>query len=176
MRLETIDRIELKNQSRLKVYEDTVVLPNKNQKKHLTVDHPGAVVILPINDNKDVVFLRQYRHSIEQEIFELPAGTLNKDEDPLLCAKRELSEETGFTCDSLLHIGKVLPAPGFCNELQHLFFAQNLYEHSLEKDEDEFIEVVTASVNEFESMIQDGRIIDGKSIVAFAKCRMLELI
>ena len=86
----SIDKREICSIKSFKVTEEKILLPSGKESSHLTLEHPGAVVILPKLDSETVIMIKQYRHSIKREIFELPAGTLNLKEDPLLCAKREL--------------------------------------------------------------------------------------
>ena len=90
------------------------------------VKHPGAVIIIPITSNGDIVFIKQYRRVIDKIITELPAGTIEKNEDPISCAYRELEEETGFIANELTKLNGFFPSPSFCTEYIHIFVAQNL--------------------------------------------------
>lgn len=155
------------------VVEERIRLATGVITNHLSVFHPGAVVILPRASSNEFLYIRQYRHSIREELFEFPAGTLGKGEDPANCASRELSEETGFAAKRWEKLGTLYPAPGFCNEKQHLFLASDLYPHRLPGDEDEEIEVLTGTVEEIESLIKSGKMCDGKSISIFMKARLL---
>lgn len=143
---------------------------------HETIEHPGAVVILPVQSDGLLVCVSQYRHSIGQEIVELPAGTLEKDELPLECAKRELNEEIGMAARDMVPLGTLYPAPGFCSELQHLFVARDLIPQSATPDEDEDISLVKMSVSEFEEAIRVGTLNDAKSIALFTRARLLGLL
>ena len=130
------------------------------------VRHPGAVVLLPLPTAETVLLLRQYRHALSQTIWELPAGTRGWDEDWLACAQRELREETGYQAAVFTHLGDVWPAPGISDELMRLYAAQQLTPAPLPPDEDEEIELVELPLAEAQAMIADGRIRDGKSIIA----------
>jgi ADP-ribose pyrophosphatase len=139
---------------------------------HETIEHPGAVVVLPLTAQGDIVCVSQYRRSIGAVVLELPAGTLEKDEPPIDCAKREIQEEIGFAAREMTALGTLVPAPGFCNEVQHLFVAKGLYPQSAEQDEDEEISVVTMSVGEFEKGVLSGAINDAKTIALFFRARL----
>lgn len=150
------------------VLRDTT-LPNGVETTTFTLEHPGAVVILPIAATGSILFLSQYRPAIGTTILELPAGTLEKGEDPATCAAREVIEETGFAARELLPLGQLLPAPGFCNEVQWCFVARDLTPASAAADEDEVIEVVEVHVAELPALIASGRLYDGKSLGVLMK-------
>lgn len=154
------------------------VLENEQGKRfpHETIEHPGAVVILPILPDGQIVCVSQYRHSIQSHILELPAGTLEDGEAPIVCAGREIMEEIGMAARELLSVGTLFPAPGFCSEVQYLFVARDLYERALEPDEDEQIVTVPMSVADVEQAIVDGRLNDAKSIALFMRARLLGLV
>lgn len=139
---------------------------------HETIVHPGAVVVLPITASGEIVCVSQYRCSIGATMLELPAGTLEKGELPLACAQREIQEEIGFGSCTMVSLGTLFPAPGFCSEVQHLFVARDLYPQSAEQDEDEEISVVTLTVLEFERGVASGAISDAKTIALFFRARL----
>jgi ADP-ribose pyrophosphatase len=130
------------------------------------VVHPGAVAILPIDKKRRVIMIRQFRPAAGGWLLEIPAGTLEKGETPLYCAKRELIEEIGFAARKWKRLGAVFTAPGFCTEKIHLFKAWDLKADFAEQDEDEHIEVKTMSLAEIRSAIRTGRICDAKTITA----------
>lgn len=140
------------------------------------IEHPGAVLILPLTDDGELVLIKQYRRAVRAEILELPAGTLEKNEAALPCAQRELAEEIGCSAKEWIELGKLFPAPGFCDEIQHCFLAKGLGEARAEMDEDEIIEPVTLSRKEVELAIRDGRIVDGKTIACFCRALLLGLL
>lgn len=156
--------------------ESEHTLPNGLLTRHITLEHPGAVLILPVANDGKLVMIRQYRPSIRQWIYEFPAGTLEANESPRACAERELAEEAQVRAEEWHSIGESLPAPGFCNETQHLFVARQLHPCSAEMDADEVIEVVHFSVSDVQRMIAENEIQDSKTIVAFCRAQLLGLI
>jgi ADP-ribose pyrophosphatase len=137
-----------------------------------TVEHPGAVVVLPITEQGEIVCVSQYRHAVRSTILELPAGTLERDEDPLECARREITEEIGMGARRISSLGTIFPCPGFCSEEQHLFVARELYVDVGTPDEDERISVVKMSVSQFEEAILSGKVKDGKTLALFSRARL----
>ncbi len=105
------------------------------------VEHPGGVGILPLDDNGVCYMVRQFRYPFSRQLLEIPAGKLEYGEDPLACAVRELGEETGFTADELIPLGKCLTSPGFSSEVLHLYLARGLHAGRAHLDEDEFLNV-----------------------------------
>ena len=158
------------------VSETEVRLPNGRETTRFLVSHPGAAVILPVDAEGQILMIRQYRHAVGAHILEMPAGTLERNEDPLACAKREIVEEIGFRAERWTSLGSIYPAPGFCNELQHLYLAQELTADSAEADEDEIIEVCPMSVSAVEEGIASGNIFDGKTIACFCRARIMGLV
>lgn len=154
------------------VVDQNIELPSGLRVVHSTVLHRGAVVILPIANDGKLIAIRQYRHSIKKTLLEFPAGTLSEGEEPIACAKREISEETGYGAKKWVDLGTMYPAPGFCNEIQHTFVARDLYPNTLEGDPDEVIEVAPLSVAEVEAAIASGELCDCKSISIFYKAKM----
>ena len=139
---------------------------------HETIQHPGAVVVLPLDDGGDILCVSQYRHSVREVLLEFPAGTLEQGEEPAVCAQRELREEIGYGARELISLGTIYPAPGFCSELQHLFFARGLFEASAQCDEDEDITVVRIGIDEFELAVREGSMQDAKSIALYMRARI----
>lgn len=167
---------EILYQGRLRAVRDTVEYPNGSCHAHETIEHPGAVVILPITASGSVVFVEQYRHSIRQSLLELPAGTLEKGEDPAVCAFRELTEEIGMAPGSLIALGTLFPAPGFCDEIQHLFCAKDLREGKATPDEDEFITIVELDRVQLDEAITSGKLMDAKSLALILRARLAGLL
>lgn len=130
------------------------------------VQHPGAVVILPVLDAKTILLIRNYRHAVGQYLFELPAGTLNKGEPPMNAAGRELLEETGYLAGRLKPILSFFASPGILSEKLHLFAAYDLTEHKTSLELGEDIEVKPTDFDLAIEMIRDGAIQDSKTIAA----------
>ncbi|MEE1674547.1 NUDIX hydrolase [Agarivorans aestuarii] len=155
-------------------------LPNQQQKTITTLRHPGAVVVLAINDAGNIVMERQYRTAIKDWLIELPAGTIEAHEQSeagiLDCAKRELQEEVNLVAEQWHNLGKLYPAPGFCDEIQYLFLAKQLSHQQGQCDEDEFIEVFEMSIEEFELGIVDGKINDAKTIACYSRAKLAGLL
>lgn len=163
---------EVLYQGRLRGVRELIENDRGERYFHETIVHPGAVVVLPITASGEIVCVSQYRCSIGATMLELPAGTLEKGELPLACAQREIQEEIGFGSCTMVSLGTLFPAPGFCSEVQHLFVARDLYPQSAEQDEDEEISVVTLTVLEFERGVASGAISDAKTIALFFRARL----
>jgi ADP-ribose pyrophosphatase len=140
--------------------------PDKSSFERHTIFHPGAVAILPLDERGNVLMLRQFRPAANDWLLEIPAGTLEKGEAPLACAKRELIEETGFAARKWRRLGAVYTAPGFCTELIHLFCAWDLHPKFAEKDEDEHIEVTRMSLDAVGKAVCKNAIRDAKTMSA----------
>jgi ADP-ribose pyrophosphatase len=141
-----------------------LVLPNGRRTTFSIVEHPGAVAIVPVHANGDVVLLRQFRPSIGEEIYEIPAGTIEKGEAPLATAKREIIEETGFKARQWAKIAEFYTAPGFCTELMHVYVARGLSPASADGDADEVLRPVRMSIDQALKLIRTKKIRDAKSI------------
>jgi ADP-ribose pyrophosphatase len=146
------------------VWEEEVTLPNGKSTKQNRIDHKPTVAIIAVNDKKELLLIKQYRNAVKKHLWEIPAGTMDKDsETPLLCAERELAEETGFKAKTFISLFEGYLLPGYCNEYMYFFLAQDLFPEPLPSDEDEFIEIVPTSFPEATAMIRNGQIIDAKT-------------
>ena len=132
------------------------------------VVHPGAVTLIPIDDQQRVLFVRQYRHAVAKELLELPAGTLELGEEPEVCASREVREETGMSAGKLTKVGEFFLVPGYSTEYMYIYLATELKFDPLPGDDDEFITVEPHSVDELPEMIKSGVIQDAKSLAALS--------
>jgi ADP-ribose pyrophosphatase len=148
----------------IRLVDRDLVLPNGRNTTFSVVEHPGAVAIVPVFDDGDVVLLKQFRPSIGEELFEIPAGTLEEGESPLATAKREIVEETGFRARRWEKIAEFYTAPGFCTELMHVFVARGLSPASAEGDADEILRPVRMSLGKALEMIRGRKVRDAKSI------------
>ncbi len=128
------------------------------------IRHPGATAIVPILGKNKVIMIKQYRHSIGDYILEIPAGTCEPGEEPVLCAKRELTEETGYVADRLEKLGEIVTVPGYSDERMHIFLATDLKKDTQNLDEDEMIEVIHVPFDKVTEMIRVGHIQDSKTI------------
>ncbi len=149
----------------LKLNLDTVVLPNGRTTKLEILRHPGASAVVPLKDDGRVVLIRQLRHAVGGFIYEIPAGKLAPQEDPRDCAARELEEEIGYRAGSLELLTSIWTAPGFTDEVIHIFQGTNLQQGKQNLDQDEVLEIVEWSLDEAMAKIQDGTIRDAKTII-----------
>ncbi|MGF1695192.1 NUDIX hydrolase [Vibrio kyushuensis] len=157
----------------ISLIEEDIRLPNGNTISHTTIAHPGAAVILPVTAEGDLILINQFRPSLKKWLLELPAGTIEPNEQPLQCALRELEEETGYSAEEWIPLGQVTPLAGFCDEIQHLYVAKNLSKtQRYDCDEDEFIEVVIMPVEKVKELITNDTITDAKTIACLSKASL----
>ncbi len=142
-----------------------VRLPNKNIAIREIVEHPGAAVIVALDDQERVLMVRQYRSAAEKELLEIPAGTLKSGEDPAFCATRELKEETGYQATEWEPLGYFNSSPGFSTEKMYLYFARQLTLAGASPEEDEEITVEWVPLSQALGMIESGEIVDAKTII-----------
>ena len=134
--------------------------------RYQNIHHPGAVTILPVDPEGNILFVEQFRVGSGSLLVELPAGTLGKGEDPLDCANREVREETGYAANSMQHLGAFYLAPGYSSEFMHIYLASDLYESPLPEDDDEELELIRIPVADVYQMASEGKINDGKTLAA----------
>ena len=143
---------------------ENVTLDNEVTTDIEYIQHPGATAIIPMLDRAHVILIKQYRHSLKKEIWEIPAGTLDPQESVAACAQRELIEETGFSAERWHSLGEIMPVPGYSNERIHIFLAAGLHSAERNLDEDEIIDVHEIEFEATLDMIRRGDIQDAKSI------------
>lgn len=149
----------------LRLRVDDVTLPDGAESKREIVEHPGAVAIVAVNSSRELLLVKQYRKPIEQVTLEIPAGLLEKGEEPKDCGARELEEETGYQANNLQHLTTCYTSPGFSNEKLAVFLATDLIKTEQNLDDDEFVEIETIPLAKALEMIKDGEIVDGKTIL-----------
>lgn len=155
------------------VHVDTVELPNGRTSTREIVNHPGGVGILALDENNNVLVVRQFRYAFGRTLLEIPAGKLEKGEDPYQAAMRELKEETGATCEKLQSLGEIFPTPGYCDEIIRLYLAQHLSWGEMHLDEDEFLTVSRVPFQNLVDQILAGEIRDAKTCAAILKAKLL---
>jgi len=143
-----------------------VKLPNGRIGIREYLGHPGAVAAIPFLDKKTIILVRQFRYPVGQTTYELPAGKLERKENPSRCMKRELVEETGYSLRQLKHLISYWPTPAFSNEVIHIYTATGLKKGKPCPDEDEFISIVEVPIRKALSWIRAGKIMDSKTIIA----------
>ena len=153
------------------IRRDNLRTPDGRTTKFDIVEHHGSVVILPIDNNGNLLLVRQYRHAAMDNLLELPAGTLDPAEEPAPCAAREIREETGMGAGKLEELGKFYLAPGYSTELMTVFLATDLRVDPLDPDADEFLEVEKIPLAEAFSLAETGQMPDAKTLAALLMAR-----
>jgi ADP-ribose diphosphatase len=150
-----------------KVRRDYLKTPNGDETKLEIIEHGGSVVVVPIDDDGNLLLVRQYRHAAQQDLLELPAGTRNEEEPFEECAAREIREETGMEAGKLLRVGDFYLAPGYSTEFMAVFLATELKHNPLQADFDEFLQVEKIQVKKAVELFQSGKMLDAKSLAAW---------
>ena len=148
------------------IRRDFLKTPDGRETKFEIVEHGGSVVIIPLDADGNLLFVRQYRHAAGMDMLELPAGTRDGDEPFEVCAAREIREETGMEAGTLKHIGSFYLAPGYSTEYMGVFLATDLKHNPLEADDDEFLTLEKLPIKEALAMAERGEMPDAKSLAA----------
>lgn len=160
----------------MSVRVDRALLPNGKPCTREVCEHVGGVGILPIDENRMVTLVRQYRYPYAETILEIPAGKMDHGpEEAEECGRRELAEETGLEAGEMISLGEIWPSPGFMDERLYLFCAKNLTQGQVHPDEDEFVEHVQMPFEELCQRIASGEIKDAKTVAAVGKALLLGL-
>lgn len=155
------------------VHRDAVRLPDGSASTREIVEHPGGVAVIPVDANGDVWCVRQYRYAFGSEMLEVPAGKLETGEDPLECAVRELSEETGLRAGKYTFLGKLYPSPGYCRETLYLYLATELTQGEAHLDDGEFLDVERIPLRELFRRAMENELPDAKTAMAVLKAKLL---
>jgi len=153
----------------LRVHVDTVELPNGRQSLREVADHPGGVAIVAIDRDDNVLTVKQYRYAFSRVLEEIPAGKLERGEDPRAAALRELKEETGAAPERFTELGELIVSPGAYGEVLHLYLAEGLTPGEAAPDEDEFLDLVKTPFDEMLRRVLDGELTDAKTVVGVLK-------
>jgi hydrolase, NUDIX family len=149
----------------IKVTYDVAEVNGKEAWREM-VHHPGASAVVAIDEDNRIIMEKQFRYALNDYLLEIPAGKLDAGEDPLVCAKRELEEETGIIASEWISLGTIATSPGFCNEVIHLYVAKGLSKGEIHWDEDEYVEVERYRFDELLQRIKEEKIKDSKSLSA----------
>lgn len=154
---------------------DDIRLPNGNPAKREVVEHPGGVCVAALTDDMEVLMVRQFRYPYQEVVLEVPAGKREKGEDPLICGKRELREETGAVARTYTFMGELYPSPGYCGEVIYLYLATGLTFEAMDLDDDEFLEPERIPLSRLVEMTLSGEIKDAKTQALILKIETLRV-
>lgn len=149
----------------IRTERDIAILPDGSEAVREVVRHPGGVGVVAVDDDGFVCLVRQFRYPFSKTTLEIPAGKLDRGEEPEVAAARELMEETGLVAESMEKLGSFYASPGFCDEEIHVYLAKPLSQGAACPDEDEFVECERFSLSELISMVEQGKIKDGKTVI-----------
>lgn len=153
---------------------DEALLPNGKTARREVVEHNGGVMIAPLDSEDNLYFVKQFRYPYAEIVTELPAGKLEKGEDPFEAGVRELKEETGAAAEKIVSLGKLYPSPGYCGEIIHLYLATGLSFGQQNPDEDEFLEVFKIPLEKAVQMVMNGELPDSKTQTAVLKIYIMK--
>ena len=156
------------------VHVDDIELPDGSKSFREVVEHSGGVCVAAITDEDELFFVRQYRYPYGRVLLELPAGKLEKGEDPLEAGKRELQEECGVTAEEIISMGTVYPTVAYCSEVIYLYATKNLKKTQQNLDEGEFLSVEKIKISDAADMVMKGEISDSKTVALVLKVAKLK--
>lgn len=169
----TVKQKYIFNGKLINLRKDDIILPNGKAATREVVEHNGGVGIVAVNENNEVLLVKQFRYPYKEIILEIPAGKIDKGENPLECGIRELKEETGATASNVISLGKIYPSPGYCNEIIYLYLATNLKIEDVNPDEDEFLENILLPFETALKMAENGEIKDAKTVIGLFRALKL---
>lgn len=158
----------------IRVHHDDVTLSNGKETRREIVSHPGGVGIIGIDENNEILLVRQFRAPYKELVYEIPAGKLELGEDPFEAGKREFEEECGAVAENFFSLGQVYPTPGYCGEIIHLYCATGISYTNQKLDDGEFLEVLKVSLDDAVKMVMENEIKDSKTIAAVMKANYLK--
>ncbi len=154
------------------LYRDEILLPNGNKGVREVIRHPGAVCVLPITEDGNVIFVNQFRYALNKVTLEVPAGKLEPNEDPLEAGLRELSEETGLSAEKVDYLGALYTTPALIDEVIHMYLARGLSKGEQHLDEDEFVNTLEMPLEKAIEMVMNGEIKDSKTQTILLKAKL----
>ena len=156
----------------VKLYVDSVELEDGKKSFREVIKHPGGVCVLPLDEEGNVLFVRQFRYPHKKVLLEIPAGKLEYGENPSECGIRELKEETGCTCDRYEYLGSLIPTPAYCGEVIHMYLARGLHYGEQKLDSGEFLDIEKIPLDRAVEMIMNNELEDTKTQIAVLKTRL----
>ena len=150
-----------------------VILPDGREAGRELILHNGGVGVIALDEDKNVLMVTQYRKPYDEMVLEVPAGKLEKGEDPLTAGLRELTEETGYKAEKVTYLGKYYPTPGYCSEIISLYLAEGLSYVGQNLDEGEFLNVEKYSLDDLYQMVMNNEIYDAKTAIAILKAKQI---
>lgn len=157
----------------LTVCSDKAELENGSVVRRDVIKHSGGVCVVPVTEDGDVLFVRQFRYPFAKVLLEVPAGKLNYGEDHYQCGLRELEEETGCTAENYQYLGCMYPTPAYCSEITYMYLASGLKDGKQHLDDDEFLEVEKIPLDKAVEMVMNNEIEDAKTQLALLKAKMI---
>lgn len=157
----------------VKLFVDQVELENGETAIREMIKHPGGVCILPLDEDNNVLMVRQFRYPTHKVLLEIPAGKLEYGENHRECGLRELKEETGCTCDEFTYLGNLIPTPAYDNEVIHMYLARGLHSGEQKLDDDEFLDVEKIPLDKAVEMVMSNEIADAKTQIALLKTKII---
>ncbi|GMQ64500.1 NUDIX hydrolase [Vallitalea sp. AN17-2] len=176
-KIKRLDRKEVFNGKRVRLVIDKLKMPNDKEVNWELITHPGAAAVIPVDNDGNIIMVRQYRNAADDYVLEIPAGGVEEGEDPSICAKRELEEETGYKSDNIEYLLKFYSSIGITDEMISIYVATDLQESQQNLDDDEYVTIEKYKLEKLIDMIYSGQITDGKTISGLLayKCKLNDM-